>query len=207
MFFMFSSSINPFVAHYIVFNPLFSQHYPDALPPTPSPDFALGRSFVQLRAAASSIHLNDPVLRYTLTLARISQSIQLLCDNLYLFSKVGLIKFCSPSTLSSTSSKLWLYCDILTLLRVCYEMRKEYRAISERHEMDTREVGLVSTCREVTKRRPELVTSFVGAAADVWLPLNSCGVINVSPGVVGLCGTVSSLISARDLWWKSQKDY
>ena len=162
---------------------------------------------MQLRAAATSIHLNDPVLRYTLTLSRISQALQLLCDNLYLFSRLGLLKLASPSTLSSTSSKLWLYCDLLTLLRVCYEMRKEYRALRERHEMDERKGGVVSTCRDLVSRRPELVSSLVGVAADVWLPLNSCGVISVSPGVIGLCGTVSSVISARDMWSKTQKEY
>lgn len=41
---------------------------------------------------------------------------------------------------------------------------------------------------------------------DMVIPLSLIGVINVSPGVVGLAGTVTSVLGAMSLWPTTSKD-
>ena len=169
-------------------------------------DFSLGKSVEHMRGAAVSIHINDPILRYSMTLSRISSALQFLCDNVYLFSKLGLVKV-DQGGLVSLSSKLWLYADFMNIIRVTYEIRHEINEQFDRQESYLKHSNhsLYSTCRCVMSRRPDLFVDLVKNLSDIWLPIHSSGVTTLSPGTVGFCGTVSSVLGAATIWQKSRK--
>ena len=159
-----------------------------------------------MRGAAVAIHINDPILRYSITLSRISSALQFLCDNVYLFSRLGLLRL-DQGNLLSVSSKLWLYADLLNIIRVCYEIRHEIKEQIDRQESNIRNSkhSFYSTCKCVMVRRPDLVMDLVKNVSDVWLPVHASGLTQLSPGSVGLFGTVSSVLGAATIWQKSGK--
>ena len=159
-----------------------------------------------MRGAAVSIHINDPILRYSMTLSRISSALQFFCDNVYLFSKLGLVEL-DQGGLVSLSSKLWLYADFMNIIRVTYEIRHEINEQFDRQESNLKHSNhsLYSTCRCVMSRRPDLFVDLVKNLSDIWLPIHSSGVTTLSPGTVGFCGTVSSVLGAATIWQKSRK--
>ncbi|KAL5258340.1 hypothetical protein ACHWQZ_G008991 [Mnemiopsis leidyi] len=168
--------------------------------------FSLGKSVEHMRGAAVAIHINDPILRYSITLSRISSALQFLCDNVYLFSRLGLLRL-DQGNLLSVSSKLWLYADLLNIIRVCYEIRHEIKEQIDRQESNIRNSkhSFYSTCKCVMVRRPDLVIDLVKNVSDVWLPVHASGLTQLSPGSVGLFGTVSSVLGAATIWQKSGK--
>lgn len=169
-------------------------------------DFGLGKSIEHIQSAAVTIHIKDPILRYAITLSRISQAFQLLFDNLYLFSKIGLLRL-DHQNLSSTSTKFWLYADLLNLIRVLYEIKRELGEQARIQEINLKhgKHTFYSTLRCTVARRPELFVEFLKHFSDIWLPLNSSGFVNISPGTAGLCGTISSVLGAIAVWDKTNK--
>lgn len=159
-----------------------------------------------MRGAAVSIHINDPILRYSITLSRISSALQFLCDNIYLFSTVGLVSL-DQGSLASLSSKLWLYADVMNIIRVSYEIKQEINEQFNRQSSNLKHFdhSLYSTCRCVMSRRPDLFVDLVKNMSDVWLPVHSSGLARLSPGFIGFCGTISSVLSASTVWQKSRK--
>ena len=169
-------------------------------------DFSLGKSVEHMRGAAVSIHINDPILRYSITLSRISSAFQFFCDNIYLFSKLGIVKL-DQDNLVSISCKCWLYADLMNIIRVVYEIRHEINEQIDRQEsnLNHSDHSFYSTCRCVMSRRPDLFVDLVKNVSDIWLPLHSSGYTTLSPGTVGFCGTVSSVLGAATIWQKSRK--
>ena len=159
-----------------------------------------------LKNSATSIHLNDPVLRYTITMSRISQALQILFDNLYLFSRMGLIKW-DHGHYSVLSCKFWLYADLLNIIRFSYELKSEITDQIDRQSLNLKhgQHSLYSTLRCVANRRPDLILQLVRNVADVWLPLNGAGVLELSRGATGLCGTVSSFLGLVSAWKNTRK--
>ena len=159
-----------------------------------------------LRSAAVSINIDDPILRYSITLSRISQAFQLLFDNFYLFSRLGLIRL-EQGQMQSLATKFWLYADLLNLIRAGYEIQREMKDQQKRQKSNLKNYNhsFYGTCKSVVKRRPDLFIDLAKNLTDVWVPLNSLNITNHSPGVVGLCGTVSSVLSAMTIWDRSLK--
>ena len=56
--------------------------------------------------------------------------------------------------------------------------------------------GLLTGCRETRK----IVQSALSDLIDTVIPMSLVGLVDISPGVVGLAGTVTSVLGAISLW-------
>ena len=107
----------------------------------------------------------------------------------------------------SISNNFWLYADLLHIVRNVYELRHELNEQISRQKTEVEHSGecLIGALRAVISRRPDLAVELIRTLADVCLPLHNCKVVNISPGWLGLFGTISSVLGAKSVWDQSKK--
>lgn len=157
-----------------------------------------------VRSASATIHLNDPFLRYSITLSNISQAFQVLFDHAFIFSKLGFLKF-ENKAIQKHANKFWLYADILNIFRACYEIHREVQAQKVQRNQkylveDTENQTVANLLNECVSKRPEVFLDLLKNVCDVFLPLNSLEIVRIGPGMSGALGTISSLLGAMTVW-------
>ena len=183
-----------------------------------------------LESALKTIHLQDHFLRLVLTTSSISQACYLVMDNLLWLNSIGLVQLSSKRTqdYSKWSNKFWLYSSILYLARDLHEYLELLKTGEDNDQLvwssdPTRKYqrddtsGVYSsqgnTGRRLRRRLIRKMTLVLLARKnlplhldtvknlfDVVLPLASLDFIKVSPGLQGLCGLVSSILSLFIVW-------
>lgn len=164
----------------------------------------LGKSLETLHGALRTRLLPDLVLRVTLTLSRIYQTFYLLVDHIIWIGRVGLYDI-NKAKWSDYSNKFWLGSIILNLIRDVYEI---FQIAQKQVRCRTPEPCLYKTFPIIKTMYDSIpVTRPVVAFAeghrdvfwdslknfcDIWIPLTSLGHTKLSPGMVGLLGSVSS---------------
>lgn len=176
----------------------------------------LGKSVDFLHGALRSIHLADSVLRWTLTLSKLNQSIFLLFDHIIWAGRIGLATI-DKDKWSLLSAKFWIVTIILSLVRNIYEIinlisaeikdrtlrssRSLYKNGVSEHKTLTRppvsNSQLIHKC--ITENKP-LFLDLTKNLCDIILPLEALGHIKASPGIQGLSGTVSSIVGVCQTW-------
>lgn len=171
----------------------------------------LGRSVDTLYGALSTMHLNDLVHRLTLTMSRINLAVYLFADHLLWLGRVGLSDL-NKDKWSNRANRFWLFSILLNLIRDIYEIvrisvrevearnKKRWHAgnkfdTAKSHGFQNSFVSIVS--RLVSKclnEHQDLVMDTVKNGCDVFIPLAGLGYVQSSPGFIGLCGVISSLI-------------
>lgn len=165
------------------------------------------KSFEVLYGALHTIHLHDPVLRLLTTFSRIHQSLFLLFDHFIWLSRAGLIKI-NDTKYSEYSNKFWLYSIIMNLMRDFYEIiaflrvQLKYGIQSISSSLPKKYPIIESIYRNLTISRPlflfiemhpDIFWDTVKNVCDIWLPLTALGYSKLSPGFIGLLGTLSTI--------------
>ena len=96
--------------------------------------FRLGTSFTQFRAALDTIHLQNPLLRFLVTLNKLNRGFYLLIDHLIWAHRMRIVTVDSKYW-SRLSNQCWLLAIILGLLRDLYELLKAWKSEKERMGM------------------------------------------------------------------------
>ena len=162
--------------------------------------YRFGRCSDTLYTALKSIHLNDPTLRHTITLSRISMAMYLLTDHIVWLGRVGLADV-NTAKWSKLSYKLWLYYLVMNLSRDIYEISR----IINNFLNTTKEVpfgkvyksqSLISKLQRFcgfVKMHKDVAFDTVKNGCDVCLPLAQLGYLSISPRTIGILGTLSSI--------------
>lgn len=181
----------------------------------------LGRSLDLLYGSLKMIHLPDLMLRVTLTMAKLNQALYFLMDHVVWLDRVGLIAV-NKDKWGRRANKFWLLSILLQIARDVYElwhlMSLELRIRSHcsmqpscglpptygtymespmststgyLHEEVFTIFGPVSRW---TLNHQDVVLDTIKNGCDLVIPMAGLGHLNASPGVVGLCGVVSSVI-------------
>lgn len=175
----------------------------------------MGRCVDVMHSAMQTIHLPDSTLRITLTFSRIASSLYLLCDHMLWLGKIGFINV-NKNEWSKWSNKFWLYSITMNLIRDLYEIKnilklsntsnltqKHYFGHSSRvnampsHASNTSiisETGITKSMELIIKHKNVCIDTLKNFC-DFWIPLSSLGHIKLSPSMVGLLGSLSSLIA------------
>ncbi|KAI1301920.1 Peroxisomal membrane protein 11B [Halotydeus destructor] len=162
----------------------------------------LGRFVEMMHSSTKSMNLNDPSLRITITMSRISTALFLFSDNLIWLNRLRLVNI-DEVKWSKTANKLWLYSITMNLLRDLHELKRimsNYGRHSTSPFISRRpschESGIFSPELEAIKRfvltHKSLSVDLLKNVCDFFLPLSSLGHVNLSPTTVGLLGAVSS---------------
>lgn len=162
--------------------------------------YRFGRCSDTLYTALKSIHLNDPTLRHTITLSRISMAMYLLTDHIVWLGRVGLADV-NTAKWSKLSYKLWLYYLLMNLSRDIYEISRilnKFLSASEEVQFGKvyRSQSLISKlqrlCGFLTMHK-DVAFDTVKNGCDVCLPLAQLGYLSISPRTVGVLGAISSV--------------
>lgn len=177
--------------------------------------FRLGNMVHALVAARRSAALPEVVPCLCLTGSHLSRALYFVCDAVLWLRSVGLQPHVDRPKWHTWATKCY-YCSLLlNLARDWYEIswRLEQAALEEKtkekflrqdgEELNgARSDGLHSFLRQlfqVLKRNPPLLLDLVKNLCDLSGPLDTLGIYKTSPGVVGFCGLLSSLVGILTL--------
>ncbi|GAB6031215.1 hypothetical protein CHUAL_009032 [Chamberlinius hualienensis] len=182
----------------------------------------LGKFIDVLYGALKSIHNPDFVIRATLTLAKINSAIYYLNDHVIWLGRVGLVKIDKESW-SKRGNRFWFYSLLLLLIRDFYElwllinmdmrMRSNCGILSSSNgypslgsdfclrsysssgsQMGGDTFNMFQPISNFALDHKDVVLDTIKNICDLLIPLSSLGYAKLSPGVVGLCGIISSLV-------------
>lgn len=182
--------------------------------------------------ALNTIHLQDHFYRYVLTFCNLNQACYLILDNLLWLNSINVIKIKNKAGYSKWCNKFWLFSSILYLARDFHDLVELVNLVNERikkqsdplnkYRLDENSGAYTSTSKTAksadklkaleilrlilsNKKNQPLLLDTVKNTADIFLPLSSLGFIELSPGIQGLLGLISSLLSLLFVWdstWK-----
>ena len=156
--------------------------------------FRLGTSFTQFRAALDTIHLQNPLLRFLVTLNKLNRGFYLLIDHLIWAHRMRIVTVDSKYW-SRLSNQCWLLAIILGLLRDLYELLKAWKSEKERmgmYQSYGESVPTKAVCN-VLQNNPAVCVDVIKNAGDLFIPASRLDILYLPGGIVGLLGVISSL--------------
>lgn len=155
----------------------------------------LGRFLDSLYSALETIRHPDLVIRVSITLARIADGLYLLADHVIWLSRAGIFRV-NLDKWNNTANKYWLMTLTMNLTRDMYEIARilERKRFSWDKTSDnwSRNVALL-------RHRQDVVLDTIKNLCDIFIPLSALGHTDLSPGVVGLLGVISSALAMYTL--------
>lgn len=146
----------------------------------------------------------DNVIRILIMCRRLTYVIYYIVDHITWAARVGLYKS-DPKAWSKFQSKFWILALVFGILRNIYDLLNLINTPKEKVDGEkVRDRSVVSVVQKVMQR-PDVVLDTVKNSADFLLPLNVMGVIQVSAGVTGLLGLISSIAGAIPVWYPELK--
>lgn len=162
-----------------------------------------------LRSARRAINLQSYVLSLTLTTCHTNKAAFLLIDHYIWMGRVGILNI-DDKYWSDKASRFWLLSLILGLIRDLYALRiSTEKSLEDRHsEKPNHKEGACDVMMAILKalrNNPQATIDLLKNGCDIVIPANSLGVININSGVVGLCGVLSSILAAVQVWYPHLK--
>ncbi|KAJ6161200.1 Peroxisomal biogenesis factor 11 [Penicillium chermesinum] len=168
-----------------------------------------GKFLEHLKAASVALDNKapiDPVLRYLAVGRQLGYAGYLTVDAITVVDAVGYRKLESVKRLQETAYRSWFAGLAFSAAAGIYSL---YQLQQRRRVLTLRRVRVLSRPRRlksmsilVTERaaaRVQLVSDF----ADLLIPASAIGLLNLDDGIVGIAGTVSSLIGVWSQWRKT----
>jgi hypothetical protein len=183
-----------------------------------------------IHSAFKTIHSDDIFSRYITTAANLNQAIYLLLDNALWLNSIEVIQLKKKNKLVEYSNKFWLFSTLFNLLRNCNDLffiiqnnqSMQYQELLHEpiqriqnpgtHSKNTKFL-LSSKIKKIfikilkvialvclNKQNESLILDTLKNIFDIFLPLSNLKYVNLSPGIEGICGLISSIIGLILLW-------
>lgn len=186
----------------------------------------LGKFVEHFKAAAVAADSKslDPILKYLAVGRQLGYAMYLSLDALTYFDQTGIYKFKNGAKLQREAYRAWfvgLSCNIAAGLYTLYNLQKlaekretssgdgekavegkklqRYVDMMVPEEMVEDELTDLIDCREQAATKLQLLSD----VCDITVPSSAIGYVNLDDGIVGLAGTVSSLIALSAAWVKT----
>ncbi|XP_075216009.1 peroxisomal biogenesis factor 11ab isoform X2 [Lycorma delicatula] len=172
----------------------------------------LGRCIDVLYSSLTTINYTEPMVRLTSTLSKITNGLYLLCDHVLWAARAGLADI-NTAEWGTTANRYWLFSIYCNLIRDVYEI---FRIISLYNNKVNKSKSIKTVCGysqntsritynnyqsgnkmllNILSEHKDVVLDTVKNSCDVFIPLTSLGFVKLSPGTIGMLGTISSIIS------------
>ncbi|KAI8419939.1 hypothetical protein MSG28_010801 [Choristoneura fumiferana] len=162
----------------------------------------LGRCIDICYTALDSMNLEDPFLRFTLTVSKLAHGLYLYADHIVWLTKSGFLKTDSDSW-NRTANRFWLLSIIVNLARDIYEIlhvldlnASTFLKPSELLEGSARSFNLSSSLKHLhafINCHKDIFIDSLKNSCDLFIPLTALGFTKLSPSAVGTLGAISSL--------------
>ncbi|KAI5852773.1 peroxisomal biogenesis factor 11 [Morchella snyderi] len=162
----------------------------------------IGKNIEHFKAASQAMDNKslDPVLRYCAVGRQLGYFTYLTFDALSFLDSSGIYKFAAGKKLAAEAYRAWFVGLIFSLVGGGYTL----------YTLRERERGIVKTIAEgkvegekLVKEREATVIQIVSDVCDVTIPASALGYVTLDDGIVGMAGTVSSLIGLQAIWKKT----
>ena len=141
------------------------------------------RSIEFIQALLKAVGTKDVVSRVLTVVKSAFLAVWMLVDHVQWMGRAGYLKLDIEKQLATIHSKAWFYGLLCGLLNESYTLNSILNAekLDSEKEFQTRKKILKS-------------------GLDIVVPMQRLGWLNVSDGVVGLCGTITSIMGIYDTW-------
>jgi len=164
----------------------------------------LGKSLESLRSAQNTIHLLDPVLKYTLTITHLNRALFLLVDHYLWLGRVGLTDV--HKKWEYMSARFYLATIILSVVRDLYAFYLAYLRQSKVLRMDeSSKQPLLATLLKCFHNNPEAALDLIRNLSDFPIPGAKLGYFPNHNGLIGFFGLTSSIIGAYQVAYPYMK--
>ena len=145
--------------------------------------------------AYRSLAVTDLVIKLALVLAKINQAVYLIVDHRVWLIKLGILKG-DAKAYASLAAKFWLVTIIFNLIR----NTRDLLVIINRHKTKSGKARKNTTAFNDFISNKPMVVDTVKNVSDVFLPLAGLHYINISVGLQGLLGMLSSIMAMLQSW-------
>lgn len=148
------------------------------------------------------MHIEDPILRLTLTISKLANGLFLYADHIVWLTKSGFLKTDSDKW-NRTANKFWLLSIIANLARDLYEIlhllelhKTKFIKPSELLKTSIKKYdwsGGIKYLYMFVSCHNDVFIDTLKNSCDIFIPLTALGLTKLSPSTVGVLGAVSSV--------------
>ncbi|KAJ5196132.1 hypothetical protein N7449_006611 [Penicillium cf. viridicatum] len=163
----------------------------------------IGKFLEHLKAAAVAFDNKspvDPVLRYLAIGRQLGYAGYLTLDAITVIDVVGIRKLSSAKRLQESAYRSWAAGLIFSTVAGVYTL---VRLQEKEKTIDRKEGEGVVEAKKIEKERSAARIQLLSDVCDLAAPLTAVGILNLDDGLVGITGTVSSLIGVWSQWRKT----
>ncbi|KAE8160160.1 peroxisomal biogenesis factor 11 [Aspergillus tamarii] len=163
----------------------------------------IGKFAEHLKAAAVAADNKspiDPVLRYLAVGRQLGYAGYLTLDTITVIDIIGFRKIAAVKRLQDTAYRSWLAGLIFSAIASAYSL---WRLREKERTLDRTEGEGVVEAKKLEKERSAARTQLFSDLCDMTIPVSALGLANLDDGIVGIGGTVSSLLGVVSQWRKT----
>lgn len=162
----------------------------------------LGKNVEHFKAAAVAADSKsmDPVLKYCAVGRQLGYAMYLSLDAVTYLDAAGIRPLASAKRLQQEAYRAWfagLACNAVAGLYTLWQLRQREQSI------DKNEGEGVVESKKIMKERNTTNLQLISDLCDLTVPGAALGYANLDDGIVGLAGTVSSLMGVWSTWKKT----
>ncbi|KAK6211035.1 peroxisomal biogenesis factor 11 [Colletotrichum tabaci] len=151
-------------------------------------------------AAASDAKTTDPVLRYAAVGRQLGYAGYLTFDAATVLDAAGIKKWEGAKKLQKEAFRFWAIGLIFSVVAQTYTL---YRLQQREAKVDKKEGEGVVEAKRIALERAASRLQLISDLCDLTVPTSALAWLNFDDGIVGLAGTVSSLIGVYTQWKKT----
>ncbi|CAG7941708.1 unnamed protein product [Penicillium nalgiovense] len=163
----------------------------------------IGKFLEHLKAAAVAFDNKspvDPVLRYLAIGRQLGYAGYLTLDAVTIIDVIGIRKLSSAKRLQDSAYRSWAAGLIFSTVAGIYSL---VRLQEKEKTIDRKEGEGVVEAKKIEKERSAARIQLISDVCDLAAPLSAVGILNLDDGLVGITGTISSLIGVWSQWRKT----
>ncbi|OQE29268.1 hypothetical protein PENFLA_c004G00198 [Penicillium flavigenum] len=163
----------------------------------------IGKFLEHLKAAAVAFDNKspvDPVLRYLAIGRQLGYAGYLTLDAVTVIDVIGIRKLSSAKRLQDSAYRSWAAGLIFSTVAGIYTL---VRLQEKEKTIDRKEGEGVVEAKKIEKERSAARIQLISDVCDLAAPLSAVGILNLDDGLVGITGTISSLIGVWSQWRKT----
>ncbi|KAF9361526.1 Peroxisomal membrane protein PMP27 [Mortierella sp. AD094] len=170
----------------------------------------VGKPIEHVESAIAATSLKEEIIRFFMVGKQLSYAGYLTFDALVFLDGAGAYKFQNIKRYTELSNKFWLSGIIFSFFGGLYktrhiQIRRETASRGLKHHVESEKSNARTEVKAIEREQHEVNKQLLQDALDMLIPSTSLGYVDLDDGLVGLIGTVTSIMGAQAQWAKVNK--
>ncbi|KAL5398500.1 hypothetical protein PMIN02_001369 [Paraphaeosphaeria minitans] len=153
-------------------------------------------------AIASDAKSVDPVLRYTTVGRQLGYAVYMLADSAIVLDAANIYKYPASARLVREGNKAWFTGITFSILSSLYQLYCLRQRSAKLSSSKAAEAEPVVEAKKIAREANAVRLQLLSDLCDITIPATALGWAKLDDGVVGIAGTVSSLLGVYSQWKK-----